>query len=153
MTDITRAPHAVWAFTEHEHRDLVRGINRIHDVACEIGHQARGDLSVRLIDVLHWVDRELEPHVRWEESWLYPEVDARTGSPWATRAARFDHQQIRAAAERVRADQQQARSDVAGEWLAETRCHLFALEALVRAHVEREERYLIPLLEMTPPAA
>ena len=27
------------------------------------------------------------------------------------------------------------------------RCHLFGLEALLRAHVEREERFLLPLLE------
>lgn len=153
MSDITRAPHAVWAFTEHEHRDLVRGINQIHDVACEIGRRPRGELSVRLIDVLHWVDRELEPHIRWEESWLYPEVDARTGSPWATRAARFDHQQIRAAAERVRTDQQKLDTEGTVDRMVETRCHMFGLEALVRAHIEREERYLIPLLETPPPAA
>ena len=33
----TSADQAVWAFTEHEHRDLARGITRIHDVACEAG--------------------------------------------------------------------------------------------------------------------
>jgi hypothetical protein len=27
------------------------------------------------------------------------------------------------------------------------RGHLFAIEALLRAHIEREERFLIPLLE------
>jgi hypothetical protein len=40
----------------------------------------------------------------------------------------------------------------AGDWQAETRCHLFGLEALLRAHIEREERYLIPLLEEELPA-
>ena len=27
------------------------------------------------------------------------------------------------------------------------RCHLFGLEALLRAHVEREERFVLPLLD------
>ena len=90
----------MWAFTEHEHLDLVRGINRIHEIACQAGNLPRAELSVDLLDVLHWVDGTLEPHIAWEETWLYPEIDARTDSPWATRAARFDHRQIRGIADR-----------------------------------------------------
>ena len=33
--------------------------------------------------------------------------------------------------------------------LAEMRCHLFALEALLHAHIDREERFLMPLLADT----
>lgn len=146
MTDMSGAPRAVWAFTEHEHRELVRGIDRIHDVACAIGGWLTPDQSVRVLDVLAWLDHELEPHVSWEESWLYPEIDARTGTPWATRAARFDHGQIRDMAARLRSDQHLLLQDRAHERLPELRCHLFGLEALIRAHIEREERYLIPLL-------
>ena len=35
----------------------------------------------------------------------------------------------------------------AAELLSDLRCHLLGLEALLRAHIEREERYLIPLLD------
>jgi iron-sulfur cluster repair protein YtfE (RIC family) len=143
----TIGTQAVWAFAEHEHRDLVRGINRIHDVACEIGHRPSPALSVDVLGVLRWLDITLEPHIAWEEAWLYPEIDGRTGTPWATRAARFDHQQIREMAARLRADQSVLSSHPSSDQQAETRCHLFGLEALVRAHIEREERYLIPLLE------
>jgi Hemerythrin HHE cation binding domain. len=146
MTDMAGAPGAVWAFSEHEHRELVRGINRIHDVACEIGGWVTPEQSVRVLGILEWLDRELEPHISWEESWLYPEIDARTGTPWATRAARFDHGQIRDMAARLRADQHLLQQDRAREQLPELRCHLFGLEALVRAHIDREERYLMPLL-------
>jgi hemerythrin-like domain-containing protein len=139
--------HAVWAFTEHEHRDLVRGINRIHDVACEIGQRPTRELSVHVLDVLRWLDDTLEPHIGWEEAWLYPEIDSRLGTPWATRAARFDHQQLREAAARLRTDQHLLSGVVAGNQGPETRCHLFGLEALLRAHIDREERFLIPLLE------
>jgi len=138
---------AVWAFAEHEHRDLVRGINRIHDVACEIGRRSTLELSVRVLGVLQWLDSTLEPHIAWEEAWLYPEIDARTGTPWATRAARFDHQQLRDMAARLRADQHLLSGRSSGDQHAEARCHLFGLEALLRAHIEREERFLIPLLD------
>jgi hypothetical protein len=148
---------AIWAFAEHEHRDLVRGINRIHDVACEIGRRSTPELSVDVLDVLHWLDGTLEPHIAWEGAWLYPEIDARTGTPWATRAARFDHQQIREMAARLRADQHLLGNGRGGDHQADARCHLFGLEALLRAHIEREERLLIPLLDddrpvrLTPP--
>ena len=88
----------------------------------------------------------LEPHAAWEEAWLYPEIDARTGTRWATRAARFDHQQIRELVARLRADQHFLGSGGGGGHQADVRCHLFGLEALLRAHIEREERLLIPVL-------
>jgi hemerythrin-like domain-containing protein len=147
MATRTREAQAVWAFAEHEHRDLVRGINRIHDVACEIGHRPTSELSIHVSGILQWLDVVLEPHVAWEETWLYPEIDARTGSTWATRAARFDHQQIREMVARLRADEHVLKTDAVGDRYADARCHLFGLEALLKAHIDREERYLIPLLE------
>ena len=147
MATGTLEAQAVWAFAEHEHRDLVRGINRIHDVACEIGHRPSFELPVHVSGVLQWLDAVLEPHLAWEESWLYREVEGRIGSPWATRAARFDHRQIREMASRLRADQILLSSDAPGDQHAEARCHLFGLEALLRAHIDREERFLIPLLD------
>jgi Hemerythrin HHE cation binding domain len=100
----------------------------------------------RVLDILGWVDRELEPHASWEDGWLYPEIDARTGTPWATRSARFDHRQIRDMAARLRVDRLLVGDGGGHERIAELRCHLFGLEALLRAHIEREERFLIPLL-------
>jgi len=146
MTSNRNRDPAVWAFAEHEHRDLARGINRIHDVACEVGQAATPELSVHLLEVLDWLDSTLAPHIAWEEAWLYPEIDARIGTPWATRAARFDHRQIRVMAAHVRGDHDLLRGTQGGV-KTETRCHLFSLEALVRAHLEREERFLIPLLQ------
>jgi len=143
---------AVWAFAEHEHRDLVRGINRVHGVACEIGHRSFSDLIADVAEVLGWLDHTLEPHIAWEEAWLYPNIDGRLGTAWATRAARFDHQQIREMAAHLRVDQSRLRDRAQDDPRAETRCHLFSLEALLRAHMEREERFLIPLLDEDPPS-
>lgn len=143
---------AQWAFAEHEHRDLVRGLNRLHDVAGEIGHRPPAELSVHVLGVLEWLDVVLRPHIAWEDTWLYPEIDARAGTPWATRGARFDHQQIREMAALLVADRSLLLSHPSAEQSAEIRCHLFGLEALLRAHIEREERYLLPLLQedLTP---
>lgn len=146
MITETRATEAIWAFEEHEHRDLARGINHIHEVACEIGSRTSTELSAHVLGVLDWLDSVLEPHIAWEEGWLYPEIDARIGTPWATRAARFDHQQLRNATGRLRDDQTLLSHRAASDQQVETRCHLFGLEALLRAHIEREERFLIPLL-------
>jgi hemerythrin-like domain-containing protein len=147
MTMAANGSQAVWAFAEHEHRDLVRGINHVHAVACEIGRRPTQESSVQVLDVLRWIDGTLEPHIAWEEGWLYPEIDARIGTPWATRAARFDHVQIREMTARLRADQHASGRGEPGDRRVETRCHLFGLEALLRAHIEREDRFLIPLLD------
>jgi len=146
MTTTDAAPGAVWAFAEHEHRDLRRGIERIHEVACEVQGWVAPELPTHLLGVLDWLGDVLDPHLSWEEAWLYPEIDERTGTPWATRSARFDHQQIRRMAERVRDDQHRLRDEDASARLAEVRCHMFSLEALLRSHIEREERFLIPIL-------
>jgi hypothetical protein len=152
MTTTNGVPQAIWAFAEHEHRDLVRGIDRMHDVACEISSLSLPNLSVEIRDVLGWLDRTLAPHIAWEEGWLYPEIDAHLGTIWATRAARFDHHQVQGMAARLRNDESTMRVGLTGDLKAETRCHLFSLEALLRAHIEREERFLMPLLsdEWTP---
>jgi hypothetical protein len=141
---------AVWAFAEHEHRDLSRGINRIHEVACEIGTRPTLQLAVDVLDVLHWLDATLGPHVAWEDQWLYPRIDALTGTAWATKSARYDHGQIREMATRLRADHMALAGGAAADNYAETRCHLFSLEALLRSHIEREERFLIPILNDAP---
>jgi Hemerythrin HHE cation binding domain len=146
MTIATIGAPGVWAFTEHEHRDLIRGINRIHDVACEIGRRPAFELSAHVLGVLGWLDNALAPHIRWEDGWLYPQIDTLTRTPWATRAARFEHEQIREAATKLRMDAQALGMADGLDVQADVRCHLFGLEALLRAHMEREERFLIPLL-------
>ncbi len=150
MTTYARGAQAVWAFEEHEHRDLARGLNRIHELACDVGHEPTPELAAHVSEVLGWLDSVLEPHIGWEEAWLYPAIEIRIGTTWATRAARFDHQQIRAMAHRLRADEELPAGQRPGDHQSDLRCHLFSLEALLRAHLEREERFLVPLLEETP---
>lgn len=145
MTEPRRDTLPEHDFVAHEHDEMRRGLNRLHDVGSLIG--TTEEIAAAALHVLHWVDGVLDPHARWEDAWLYPEIDERAGSPWATKLMSFEHQQIRDAAialATARTTLRQARTPAA---LIELRARLFALEAILRAHIAREERFLIPLLE------
>ena len=137
---------AIRAFEEHEHQEMEAGIGRIHELRVELATMPVDQRAAGIRKVLHWVDAELKPHMAWEESWLFPLIDARAGTPWATRYVRFDHQQISAQAERL-----QTHADCGSHFPSRDAVTLIAdlsgLEALLRATLEREERFLLPLLE------
>lgn len=151
MTDTARSLSAERAFADHEHRDLRPGMDRIHDVAASVGAIAAPDLSIVLLDVLDWFETVVEPHAAWEEGWLYPELDRLAGTPWATRLMRYEHQQIRRVVIRLESDRDRLRHEPNHDEAVDLVGDLFALEALLRSHVEREERFLLPLLD-DPPA-
>jgi iron-sulfur cluster repair protein YtfE (RIC family) len=132
-------------FAVHEHRELARGINRIDDLARDVVHRTQPDVAVRLRELLRWLDETFTPHVDWEERFLFPEIEARTGTRWSTRTARFDHQQLRDLIAAVHAEERHRFAS--GTTSAELQPLLFGLEALLRAHLAREERLLIPVLD------
>ena len=149
MTSLATGSRAVIrSFVEHEHQELVAGIDRIHEVACELPTLGVNQMSVRVGDVLRWVEGTLKPHMAWEEEWLFPTIDERADTPWATRLIRFDHRQIAHQAERISSHRRAIEHGPTSEATTEMRSDLFALEALVRANVEREESFLLPLLEL-----
>jgi hemerythrin-like domain-containing protein len=138
--------HAIRTFAEHEHEELAAGIDRIHELGEELATLPVDQRAASIRRVLHWVDTDLKPHMAWEESWLFPQIDDRARTPWATRVIRFDHQQIAAQADRL-----DAHSACGSHFPSHDTVTLLAdlsgLEALLRANVEREERFLLPLLE------
>jgi len=138
---------AVHAFVEHEHDELAAGVDRIHAAACDLAALPASEIVVRVGDVLRWVDETLRPHMAWEETWLFPQIDARVGTPWATRLVRFDHRQIDRQAELASTHRLDVRHGPSARAAGDLRCDLIALEALVRANLEREERFLLPILE------
>jgi iron-sulfur cluster repair protein YtfE (RIC family) len=151
MTSLGTGTQAVIrSFVEHEHQELVSGVDRIHEVACELSTVGVNQMSVRIGGVLRWVDQTLKPHMAWEEEWLFPTIDERAHTPWATRLIRFDHHQIAQQAERIASHRSRLEHGPTSDATTEMRSDLFALEALVRANVEREESFLLPLLELEP---
>jgi hemerythrin-like domain-containing protein len=147
MAEFRGGTTAEHAFAEHEHRDLAPGIDRIHSVARAVGSIAPSDWSSAVLDVIDWVETVLRPHAAWEDAWLYPEIAGRAGSPWATKLMTFEHQQILEVARKLEADRVLLRREPGRDEVLDMQGYLFALEALLRAHVEREERFLIPLLD------
>jgi hemerythrin-like domain-containing protein len=142
----TEVFEAIRAFGEHEHRDLARGLDRIHEAARTVGGGVRHEDTLAIREVLAWSATTLQPHIAWEEAWLYPQIDALTGCAWSTRAARVDHAQIQALALRLRDDESAAIGGLSPATTVEVRGHLFAYEALLRAHIDREEQLLLPVL-------
>jgi hypothetical protein len=147
VTDTRKDTLPEHEFASHEHHELRRGLDRIHEVGCQIG--TTDEIAAAALDVLHWIDAVLVPHARWEDAWLYPEIDERAGTSWATKSMTFEHRQIADAASALATARTFLREERSPAALIELRGRLFALEAILRAHVAREERFLIPLLEST----
>lgn len=142
-----QAFEAVQTFEQHEHRDLVWGIGRIHDAATSAGTGSHVEIRRAIREIVAWASGSLEPHIAWEESWLYPQIELVTRTAWSTSAARFDHGQIVALVARLRLDAADTAHALTPAMVEELRGHLFALEAILRAHIEREERLLLPVLD------
>jgi iron-sulfur cluster repair protein YtfE (RIC family) len=143
----TGGRQVIRAFVDHEHEELNGGIDRMHEVACELPTLSAPTITMRVEGVLRWVEETLKPHMVWEETWLFATIDARAQTRWATRLVRFDHRQITQQAERLRTHRSRLDHGPTSEMITEVRCDLFGLEALLRANVEREEAFLLPLLE------
>ena len=147
MTRADRDTGAEQAFELHEHRELLPWLDRIHDVGCDVGHVPVKDLAVSLHRVILWLETDLEGHAAWEESWLYPEIDQKAGTPWATRTMRFEHHQICAAVRGLAVEQAALGHELTIDEASHLASHVFGVEALIRHHLEAEERVLLPVLD------
>ena len=145
MTEMRRDTIPERDFVEHEHRELAPDIDRINDAGMLVGTDE--ELSLAVLDVLHWVEAVLEPHAKWEDRWLYPEIDRRAGTAWATKLMSFEHVQIRDAVHALATARARFHDAPTSVGRLAVRARLFALEAILRALVAREERFLIPLLD------
>ena len=147
MTGVsTDGRQAIQTFAAHEHEELAAGIGRIHELSEELATMPVDQRAASIRRVLHWIDADLKPHMAWEEYWLFPLIDARAHSPWATQLVRLDHQQIAEQAERLHAHAA-CGGNLPSKQTVTLVADLSGLKALLRANVEREERYVLPLLQ------
>lgn len=147
MTAHTFVTEGEGRFAAQEHRDLVIGLAHIGETIERSVELSSDQLWARLHHALGWLERELRPHLAWEDTWLYPQVDALAGTPWATKGARFEHRQIEALIASLEADSARWLGHSTKRTDVDVIVHLSAIRALIAAHVEREERLLLPLLE------
>lgn len=134
-------------FVEEEHRRLRTGLANLQDAIVEAHRLTRSDAIERVVRTLAWLRRDVLPHAAWEEAWLYGHVDGQAGTPWATRALRFEHEQIREVATALESEFQAAHERWTGEHVFRLVVALTRLETLVSAHLAQEERMVVPLLE------
>jgi iron-sulfur cluster repair protein YtfE (RIC family) len=134
-------------FAAHEHRDLALGLAYIAETVERSRAFSSTELWARLHHTLGWLENELRPHLAWEATWLYPEFDAIAGTPWATRLPRYEHRQIEAGIAALEVDSARWFGHSTPQTDADLVAHLSAIRALIAAHIEREDRFLLPLLE------
>jgi len=134
-------------FVEQEHRRLRTGLAGLQDAIAEAHRMPQSEVMDRVVRTLAWLRRDVLPHAAWEEAWLYGHVDTQAGTPWATRALRFEHEQIREVASALETEFMAAHEHWTGEHFFRLVVALTRLETLVAAHLAQEERMVVPLLE------
>jgi iron-sulfur cluster repair protein YtfE (RIC family) len=146
-TTATEGQAMIRSFLEHEHDELATGLNQLHELAEQLSLLSVERLLHRISTTIEWLEGTVTPHMTWEERWLFPQIDDRARTPWATRLVRFDHHQITEQIHRLRAHRVHLEHGPSSEAIVEVRCDLYAIETLLRACLEREERVLLPLFE------
>jgi iron-sulfur cluster repair protein YtfE (RIC family) len=134
-------------FVEHEHRRLRAGLSNLQEVILTADRLTQSQAMEGVVRTLHWLRRDVLPHAAWEEAWLYPHVDRQTGTPWATRALRFEHEQIREIATVLENEFQVAHEHWTSAQAFRLIVALTRLETLAAAHLAQEERMVVPLLD------
>jgi len=146
MVEMADIVGAEYSFAKHEHRELRGGLDDIHDAATVLGWSSNQQAAAAIGRVRNWIQTVLVPHAAWEDAVVYPEIERRTHTEWSVKQARYEHFQIERAASKLADDVDLLRGPVNHQEACEIRGHLLALEALLRAHVEREEMFLLPVL-------
>ena len=147
MTTYLSVDDAKGRFAAQEHRDLAVGLAHIDETIESARELTSAALWARLHHTLGWLKHEVEPHLAWEGTTLYPELDRIAGTPWATRLPRFEHNQIERAMAGLEKDSAGWFGRVTPQTDADIVAHLSAIRALIAAHIEREDRFLLPLLD------
>jgi hypothetical protein len=134
---------------DHEHQGVRAGISNLQETIARAHAMSRADAIDAVVRTLAWLRRDVLPHAAWEEAWLYPHLDTAAGTPWATQALRYQHEQIREVAGAL--EREFAAAEV--RWSAEEAyglaIALTRLEALLSAHLAQEQWFVGPLLELT----
>jgi hemerythrin-like domain-containing protein len=148
VTTATAAGDVIEAqLLEHEHQRVRDGLGHLRDVIAGAHAHARVESIDGAVRTLGWLRRDLLPHASWEEAWLYPHLDAVAQTPWATRALRLEHEQIREVAAQLEREFVAAEARWSTEQAYRLVVALTRLESLVTAHLAQEQWLVRPLLD------
>jgi hypothetical protein len=134
---------------EQEHRRIRDGLANLEQALGDAHLLARPDAIAAAVRALAWLRRDVLPHAAWEEAWLYPQLDSIAGTPWATRAMRFEHEQIREVATLLERDFGAAEARWSNEQAFRLVIAMTRLATLLSAHLAQEQWFVGPLLDHT----
>jgi hypothetical protein len=132
---------------EQEHHRIHEGLSKLEDAIGRAHLLTRSTAIDSVVGTLTWLRRDVMPHAAWEEAWLYPRLDALAETPWATRAMRFEHEQIRELATLLERDFLAAEARWTNEQAFRLVVAMTRLATLISAHLAQEQWFIGPLLE------
>lgn len=147
MTTVVAGDAVEVQLIEQEHRRVREGLANLEEAIGQAHLLTRPDAIDRVARTLAWLRRDLLPHAAWEEAWLYPRLDVIAQTPWATRAMRFEHEQIRELATTLERDFVAAESRWTNEQAFRLVVAMTRLATLISAHLSQEQWFIGPLLE------
>jgi hemerythrin-like domain-containing protein len=148
MVELADVAGAEYAFARHEHMELRTGLDQMHSAARAFTRMTDAD-GARLIGPLRdWLANVLLPHFAWEGTVIFPEIDELSTTTWPTRLMRFDHVQISRAARLAEVNIDHiCMGEATSEERHDVHDMLVGLETLIRSHLEREDAFLLPILD------
>lgn len=149
MTTAIAADAVEVKLVEQEHRRIREGLANLEQALGDAHLLARPDAIAAAVRALAWLRRDVLPHAAWEEAWLYPQLDSIAGTPWATRAMRFEHEQIREVASLLERDFGAAEARWSNEQAFRLVIAMARLATLLSAHLAQEQWFVGPLLDHT----
>lgn len=126
-----------------EHAILREHLDHMRSVADDAQYAVPLTLRHRLDAVLSFLHHDLVSHIQTEEEVVYPALDRVADADWSSQAMRLDHEAITAMLGQLDG----AIVDIRRvRWLDEIQRLLFVLEAVIRLHLDKQERLAAPLL-------
>lgn len=147
MTIATAADSIEVQLLEHEHQRVRAGLANLQEAIARAHAVTRVEAIDGAVRTIGWLRRDLLPHAAWEEAWLYPQLDALAQTPWATRALRLEHEQIREVAAALEHEFVAAEAKWTTEQAYRLVVALTRLDSLVSAHLAQEQWLVRPLLD------
>jgi iron-sulfur cluster repair protein YtfE (RIC family) len=141
-------PRTVQGLLAREHALLRRHLRQLRYIAETMMKEQPLALRDRLDAVLSFLHDDTLPHMEMEETIIYAAVDRLPNGPHSGQAMALDHQAIRALVHEV---DRLTSGQTSKKTAAKLQGALFALEAVTRLHIDKEERLYTPLLNQLSP--
>ena len=130
-----------------EHRELRPHLGALRALADHIDDLPAHEIHRQLAEALAFLETELLPHAVAEDGALYPAVAAAMGAPAATATMTRDHLEIARLVEQLAYLAGRFHQEATKRLRRDVRRVLYALDAIVTLHLDKEEEIYLPLLD------